>query len=752
MLRATGGIQPLQTLFSTLKFEIPDFQRNYAWEDEQIDEFWNDLEYTINRPNASHFIGSVILLNDGREERARVIDGQQRMTTIVMTLGLLRDLIVKNGQQVLIPNAQGAMPVNVLFQVQSLLFADGLPRFEANPVLKQRFLDCVIRDLAEDPSRDHFKKNEQSDSLKLRKAYWLLESHIGSHVDKHGGLDSENRLKSIYEVVRALTQRMVLLRIDCEEQHEAIAVYMTLNNRGLGLTPADLLKSMIMKHLGAHVSGDALKAINTTTVEAWNQMIDNVGDQKLNQFLRHYLLVHFPIKESIREKDIFRLFEQLIEGETPLSDVQIRANTETVFQDIQRAARLYGQLIDPEPTTFSKPTKFKIRCLNDLLDSHRVFLLAALQASLKDPAVDFDEMVTLADVTAVRWLVAGMNAQVLENLFQAMARKVLNRDLAPIERVEAVRAEAQSASPTDDILRNRLSESGFSIPIARTVLIRINESLTHYMGIVDYAAQKVNVEHIAPLTPSTYWYSAIGISESSETALVQYKENVSRLGNLTLLEYKLNSSIKNAEWSLKRFGIPGKQDKSYADTILRVAADVRESVVWNARLIAQRADWIASCFFSIWNFEGEAQIANWSAPGTEGTEVTGSPLGSKVPVGTFEQLANPSNASTDTLTPLEELEPTDFDLELESMLEAVDDTDPDEELTDEGLPETPCHGVPVAQDDQGNSWCPICGAPVTVLAMAGFGCPNCGSKDINTSGHCENCQALVIHKSLDQDR
>jgi uncharacterized protein with ParB-like and HNH nuclease domain len=83
-----------------LKFEIPDFQRNYAWEVEQINEFWSDLEYTINRPNASHFIGSVILLNVAREERAHIIDGQQRMTTIVMTLGILRDLIVRNGQQV----------------------------------------------------------------------------------------------------------------------------------------------------------------------------------------------------------------------------------------------------------------------------------------------------------------------------------------------------------------------------------------------------------------------------------------------------------------------------------------------------------------------------------------------------------------------------------------------------------------------------------------------------------------------------
>jgi len=731
-----------------LKFEIPDFQRNYAWEVEQIDEFWSDLECTINRPNASHFIGSVILLNVAREERAHIIDGQQRMTTIVMTLGILRDLIVRNGQQVLVPNTQGAMPVNVLFQVQSLLFADGLPRFEANPVLKQRFLDCVIRDLESDPARDQFKKNEQSESLKLRKAYWRLESQLVSHVDKHGGVDPESRLRTIYEVVRALTQRMVMLRIDCEEQHEAIAVYMTLNNRGLDLTPADLLKSMIMKHLGSHVSNDALKAINTATVESWNQMIDDVGDQKLNQFLRHYLLVHFSTRESVREKDIFRLFEQMIEGESQLSDVQIRANTETVFQDIQRAAKLYGQLLDPEPTRFTMAANFKVRCLNDLLDSHRVFLLAALEASVKEPAIDFDAMVTLADVTAVRWLVAGMNAQVLENLFQVMARMILNRDLPPAERIEAVRTAALQDSPTDDTLRNRLSESGFSIPIARTLLIRINESLTHYMGIVDYAAQKVNVEHIAPLTASTFWYSALGISEASETALVQYKEIVSRLGNLTLLEYKLNSSIKNAEWSLKRFGIPGKQDKSYSDTILRVAADVRESVEWNASLISDRADWLARCFFAIWNFDGETQLVNWTSPSL--TDVLVFHVASQQPDVAPDSDQEMPDSQLEGVIPLEELEPSDLELKLEDLLEdAVDD---DDDILD-GYPslETPCHGEEAFKDDLGNSWCPVCEAPVTVNAMAGFGCPNCGGKEISTSGHCQSCQALVIRRGMPED-
>jgi len=721
MLRATGGIQNLQTLFSGLTFDIPDFQRNYAWEEAQVDEFWNDLEFTFNRPDTSHFIGSVILLNESRNHKVQIIDGQQRMTTIVMTMAILRDLVVENEVQHLPPQAPGAMPINVSYQIQQLLFADGLPRFEANPAIKVRFLDCVLRDPKLDSERDSFRKLEAPDSLRLRKAYWKLSKQIREYVDLHGGVDPISRLRTIFEVNKALTERLVVLRIDCEEQHEAISVYMTLNSRGLDLTPADLLKSLIMKHLSSGLTGTALKAVNASTITAWNEIAENVGEGRLNQFLRHYLLIHYPDNgplRSIREKEVFRYFQEMVEGGANRTDAQVKAATERIFSELQYAANLYSQILEPETSPFSKDAKFRISALNDLLDSHRVFLLAALEASLLQPGINFEKLVAYCDAITMRWLVAGLNAQVLENLFQAEARRILQSDIPEAQRMEEVLASFQEHLPSDEMMRNRLNESNFKIPLARVTLTRINEVLHHNQGVIDYAAQKVNVEHIAPQTASEYWYEALGIDSSLDSAPVRYRDAVTRIGNLTLLEYKLNSGIKNADWDTKRFGIPGKHDKSYSDTVLKVAITVRETDVWDERAIMNRTEWISQMFLEIWNLGGGL-----------------------VPTKVIKPSPAPAPASSPEVAPSggteEDVPEPIFDEFDEIDVEDASDTQLDY------LHPSPCCEVATYVDDEGNRFCPECGTPVYLRAMAGSGCPNCGSREIDSDGRCEHCQALV---------
>ena len=611
MLRATGGIQPLQSLLSSLKFAVPDFQRNYAWEDRQIEEFWSDLEFTVARPKISHFVGSVILLTDSQSDRALVIDGQQRLTTIMMTLGILRDIVATGGMPTLQPDIAGALPINVLFHLQQLLFADGEPRFEANPQIKKRFLDCVVRNPIDDPSRESFKKSEQSESLRLRKAYWLLEKRIREYIDRQGGDDPTRRLRAAWDITKATTQRLEILRIDCEDQLEAINIYMTLNNRGLGLTPADLLKSLIMKHLGSGLTGDALHQQNSYVVDSWSDMVDLVGEQRLNQFLRHYLLVYGPTSDSIREKDIFKYFQEIVEGASPLTDSQMKERAASTFLSLQKIAKLYGQIVEPETTGFSKKTKFKIRNLNEVMDSHRVFLVAALDTANIHDASKFDHLVNLVDVIAMRWVLGGENAQMLENLFQKTARSLRESQESFGDRIDAATSSFRDQCPNDETMQNRLRESSFSVPLARAILSRLNEELHHFMGVIDYAAQKVNIEHVAPQTPSDFWYHELGLNPSDPGSAVAYKELTTKIGNLVLLEYKLNSAIKNAEWEIKRYGVPGQQDKSYAVTVLKVAIDVRDVDRWTVHAIEARTEWISQSFIDTWTYSAARPVSSF---------------------------------------------------------------------------------------------------------------------------------------------
>lgn len=88
---------PLHKVFcSDYDFRIPEYQRPYAWDTEQTLQLLDDLAAALARDGSEpYFLGSVVLIKDGREAHAEVIDGQQRLTTLTILIAVLRDLAEK---------------------------------------------------------------------------------------------------------------------------------------------------------------------------------------------------------------------------------------------------------------------------------------------------------------------------------------------------------------------------------------------------------------------------------------------------------------------------------------------------------------------------------------------------------------------------------------------------------------------------------------------------------------------------------
>jgi len=86
----------LAELFSIHAFETPDYQRGYAWQDENVLEFWSDLE-CVAANNPHHFMGTLILEVVGTGNSALVVDGQQRLTTTVLLISALADALHVGG-------------------------------------------------------------------------------------------------------------------------------------------------------------------------------------------------------------------------------------------------------------------------------------------------------------------------------------------------------------------------------------------------------------------------------------------------------------------------------------------------------------------------------------------------------------------------------------------------------------------------------------------------------------------------------
>ncbi|WP_175991563.1 DUF262 domain-containing protein [Bacillus sp. Marseille-Q1617] len=75
------------------KFFIPDYQREYSWEeDEQIKDFWLDLVDLVENERESHFFGQIVIHDDHEDKRKYIIDGQQRSSTSIIFLSVVRQL------------------------------------------------------------------------------------------------------------------------------------------------------------------------------------------------------------------------------------------------------------------------------------------------------------------------------------------------------------------------------------------------------------------------------------------------------------------------------------------------------------------------------------------------------------------------------------------------------------------------------------------------------------------------------------
>jgi uncharacterized protein with ParB-like and HNH nuclease domain len=126
-------IEPLfRSIHDVLKlgfFFVPRFQRPYSWEDQHIDEFWQDT--VVDQSDEEYFIGSVVLFKEGG--KYGIVDGQQRLTTITMLLCAIRDAFTKIGDRDLAEGLnQLIVRTNIDNRLQAVLASEStIPYFQS---------------------------------------------------------------------------------------------------------------------------------------------------------------------------------------------------------------------------------------------------------------------------------------------------------------------------------------------------------------------------------------------------------------------------------------------------------------------------------------------------------------------------------------------------------------------------------------------------------------------------------------------
>lgn len=238
--------------------------------------------------------------------------------------------------------------------------------------------------------------------------------------------------------------------------------------------------------------------------------------------------------------------------------------------------------------------------MNSFSDTHRVFLLATLEAGL--PIELQKNLFRATEYLAARWILAGENAQELESLYQTLAHQISKAPTA--ETANRVILEMLTKAPSD--LDLSLLYRTEKTDMQRYFLRRIEETSG---GLTLSWDKPITIEHLAPQKPSndSNWETKVTKLPDESDDDFSYDEVIQQWGNLTLLEKKLNSSIQNSEWIKKVNGDSStKYDGLKASTMnlnkplvqldewTRASIELRNIWVTKASLQLVSKDWVLS--------------------------------------------------------------------------------------------------------------------------------------------------------------
>jgi uncharacterized protein with ParB-like and HNH nuclease domain len=572
-------------LFQSGTYEIPAFQRDYAWTKEQCEDLWGDLKNLLEGQVKAHFIGPMVVIRHGEKNQKNylVIDGQQRVTTLQMIIALLRDHWVQ-----LNPGKRDtpAGPKPFEDTCQSLLVS-GPPSytntFVPNWHVREVFFDYVQRALRDDQRKTALKfadvpKKDLEYAEELFKAYIFFREKVSSL--------TVSQTEKFEEV---LLNDILILRIDAVEIENAFILFETLNNRGLDLTQGDLVKNLIFQSMKEPVTTNLSPAMVKILGE-WDDVAEKVSYKKLDSFLRYFLIL--KLKKKIQKEGISKEIEK---------EYGTTVRIKNFIQEVSEYSDLYA-LIE-RTDSFQGQYKIQLNALFDDLNdlnqaTQAVFLLAALKRFSNWEAKEHFEKLSkacrAAEVLSFRWLITGKNAQDLENIWRESAIKLLDENLTDEDALQSAISHLKSQLPADQEFKTELSGRSLkSSKFVRYILRKIENSRIDNEVWVLAGPDKLDVEHIAPKTPDdTHDWRKIMSGESS------YRNIIYRIGNQTLLTRSLNRSAKNKEFKDKKI-----QYEKSTGHLTQLTKELLTTSAWTQQSVIKRSESLAKEAVDLWNWK-----------------------------------------------------------------------------------------------------------------------------------------------------
>jgi hypothetical protein len=551
----------LKTLLGNgMRYSVPPYQRDYSWKEEHWEDLWLDLVEVSEDEDSQHYMGAVVLQQNDRE-LFTVIDGQQRLATlsivVLAAVSLLEERATADVEKD--NNSERARLLRDGFlgtkDPGSLRYSSKLSLNRNDDIFYQGTLLQLKSPHA--PSR-----LPHSNRL-LWQAFAYFRSKMA---ERFPGNEQGGSLARF--INEAISQRLLFIRVQVDDDLSAYTVFETLNARGLDLTASDLLKNYLMA-LVARRSDTDLKHV----LDQWSRITDTVGIRTLPDFLRHYLNSRQPF---VRQERLFKAIK---------ADVKSAEDVFALLDELERSAVLYQALQDPyDPYWSDLPVaKEQVRILNLLGVKQFKSLALSTGRNLPDSLQD---LLRFCMLISIRYTIIGdLNPSELERVYNDVAVDIERGTLRTTGQIrEALRQVAVSDEDFRDAFSRRtIAASGRSKKVVRYILCALERQLGH-PDVRDETCA-ATIEHILPENLGSSW----------ETIYThdQHERFVNRLGNYTLLDPSRNRDLGNLPFPDK---LAGYQQSGYRMTS-RISAPE-----WTPDLIDARQREMAGWASTVWQF------------------------------------------------------------------------------------------------------------------------------------------------------
>ncbi len=557
-----------EILFSNLKFRIPRYQRPYAWGEDQVSEFWNDL----NASEEPFFLGSLILNYGTLNETGyiEIIDGQQRLLTITILSAVLRDIA-----QTIDPSTADR------YQRQDIAIEDrdGNQDFRILPGdTTQKFFKEYIQKEQPTKSIEPATKEEQ----RIQKNYQFLYQRVISEINR---FNSNQEKLSYLNSLRRKVSDLVVIHIQIESEESAYEIFETTNARGVDLSVSDLIKNLIFRKIPPRDSHDFAK-------EVWQEIIANTetAETELKKFIRYFWISRYAF---VTEKRLFKAvkikikdWNQLLQDLWDDSELflRLKKGERGEFNDLKHGSRIFRSI-------------FAIRLMN--VSQCYVLFLALLRNFEKletDPTRVFE---TIEKFTFQYSVISKLPGNKVERLYAHAAIKIENAVQKPLAKhrkaeVQRILAELENdlkkELPPWELFRKSFMELSYRSSKKRKILKYILAKIDAYYRSTDEEVinfDTVNIEHILPRNPKAW-----GLNKKDT------KSYVDKLGNLTLLSTKINSKLQNKPLP-EKMELLRKSSLPITKELVRMIED--NNLQWGEQQIIQRQEEMAKLAYEkIW--------------------------------------------------------------------------------------------------------------------------------------------------------